>query len=173
MTILRKMLQDRTPGGSAEIYEWFSNFYLSKCSTAMQADNHAKLCLYHPKKPDPTPMLELASKVTSARICPQLDAASRDYWFAKYMLRACFLLRLQDRVLDAEWLESYIRKECPNAWRRRDQWFYYTARDPKLQHLLKGKKNASWIPKEFTHQARKKGTLHRKYEPPPLSPSNH
>ena len=81
-------------------------------------------------------------------VIPGVPQPNRFALATKVGPRGCFLLRLQDRVADAEWMDSLIRCACPEPWEKRDQWFYNTARDPKLAHLLKGILNISWIPTE-------------------------
>lgn len=123
----------------------------------MQTDTRAKLSLFHPTKADPQPMLEYAKSqsTSSTPLQPQLNNKLQIFWNEKYLLRTCFLLRLQDRTSDAEWLESFVQREYPKVWQRRDQWFYFAARDPKLQRQMKGKVDAPWIPKSFPYRPRK------------------
>jgi hypothetical protein len=158
LKIRKRILRDTVPACKLDLFDWFHDYHIEYCSQKMRRAAHAKLSLYHPTNADPVPMLEYVKHKTehAQRVQPQLPKQSETKWVAAYLLRTCFLLRLRDQVSDAQWLESYVQEHFPKAWEVRDQWFYFTARDPKLQYLLKGKLNASWIPQTFVPSRGKK-----------------
>lgn len=162
--LLKAALRDRSPPCNAELYDWLSSFYIRKVPAAMKAEVHAKFCIYRPTKPDPTPMLAVARKLddNSSVVAQNLVNVddSRQFFFYKYMLRTCFLLRLLERVSDAEWLEAKVKEQAPEAWSKRDGRYFHLAQDQKLEHLLKGKKSESWIPRSYDPQTG--STLHER-----------
>lgn len=159
MVVYKALQSDTALPCNVELFNWFTDFYLSnisKISGTMHPELSAILPLFHPINADPMPMLDFikAKHANSAPTVPQLTQRHRIVWAEKYLLRTCFLLRLRDKLSDAEWLESYIQEHFPKAWVVRDQWFFFAARDPKLQQLLKAKSNASWIPQTFVPRRR-------------------
>lgn len=86
--------------------------------------------------------------MSNRRVTTYVRSRGEQYWPKSYLFRTAFLFRLQGHTADAEWVEAYVQKQFPAVCERRHQWYYFTARDPKLQHVLHGRLDESWITKE-------------------------
>lgn len=97
----------------------------------------ALLMLYHPSDADAIAVCrlfrerhpffgeELFDRVSSA-------AATK---FGIFLLRAAYILRLQNHADDATWLESIVQSRSPGAWNLREREFRMFQSDPKLNKL--------------------------------------
>lgn len=147
VTLLQKELfRSSTPPCDASLYKWFATYRLKQTPKAVHRYLHPEFCLFHPRNADPFPMLEYVREESRRGKRVHSHVKTPLEWAEKYLLRTLFLLRLEDKTSDAEWLEAFIREQFEPIWQKKDQWFYFTSCDPKLRRL-KGKMNVPWIPK--------------------------
>ncbi|KAK3700026.1 Transcriptional activator [Vermiconidia calcicola] len=146
MEIKRAVSAHNSPPGDPALFENFlsrssSTLGRSKEGQLFLDREFADISLHHPTRPDPTPLLNPAKEQYGNPAGELLltvfahDSSSVYMHYGTSLSRAAYILRLQDRLTDAEWLESIVDREWPTitAYRAKDyaRWF----RDPKLLHL--------------------------------------
>lgn len=150
-TMIRSYLESNTVlPCDPKLYEDFMCLSRAKNRVKIdQAQREAQLYLFHPTKPEGRPILEYVQSLSGKNLMlyPLESDARRAFLAEKFLLRACFILRLQERDSDAEWLESYLRNQFPEAWAMRDQWFYFMSQDPKLRDLIRKKPEMGNVPR--------------------------
>lgn len=146
-----------TPPTRIDLYDWFQRQCIERYPETMQQERRACEALYHPTHANALPMLQYVKAQIESEdaLMAGLSKDRRHGRANKYLLRACFILRLQEKQSEAKWLDAIMKDKFPAIWSKRDSMFYYASRDPKLQGLMKSKRHEPWIPKTEPYTIRR------------------